>query len=194
MSAYFDGIKPRRWHNWNCIQNVNWRYGTREYLNHVRESHVTARVNIDRYYDYENGVYLLDKMPSLSPISWDDLIETEGSYGNYRPLSDSRFKKEEAWFTPKDNDFEEECRRDEEEKERKLAAEKAEKEEKAYQERVRQRELELQEIAKQRAELQERIKQKEREYELLKERQRQTAKQIYAHSLGYVVKNKWNPR
>ncbi len=127
----------------NCIQQTNWHRGTIEALHHLRSFSLTARVRTDKYYDYENDVYLLDKMPAISPLSWDDLLEPEqnltelyfvsrGERGRKNP-----YIERQKWFTPKDDDFDEECRRDEEAK--RLAAERAEKEEKAEKEEQQQK-------------------------------------------------------
>lgn len=95
----------------------------------VRESKHTCMLFDRKYYDVEAGKYCFDKLPTIQSLSWSDVyVDNDNHTEEYfnRPgwatgknVYIERQKMEEEnqkWFTPKDNDFDEECRRDEENK------------------------------------------------------------------------------
>lgn len=152
------------WHwDYKAVQPVNWKRGQIEYLAVLRDFHLTANERNYRYLNYETGKVDRDKLPAIRSLSWSELVEPNHAGG----FHGESYSIDRAWFTPKDDDFDEECRRDEENrkahhaiimqqqaeslrlKEEYLRQEKEKKEkeeEKAYQERVRKRELELKEL------------------------------------------------
>ena len=81
----------------NCVQPVNWKQGTKDKLAVLRNVRVTAQARYDKYYDYENDCYVLDKLPSILPIPIDDQMT------DWHPISANN-----AWFIPKDDDFDNE--------------------------------------------------------------------------------------
>jgi len=82
----------------------------------VRESRHTVMLFDRRYYDIDTGKFKTDKLPTLYSESWADLMESGDSSQDH---TDYLYRKKgycDTWFTPKDNDFEEECRKEDEAK------------------------------------------------------------------------------
>lgn len=191
-----DFSKPN--HHWTAVPS--FRIERRNVLHLIKPSYViTAAVHPKRYYNYETNQYDLDKMESIKPQTWDDLIE----YIPRNFIPRHRFEEESSEriyylphltekFIPKDNDFDQECKKDEE---RKMITEKAEKEEKDRKLKIEKEILQLEQKMLQKQKEHElemaRIKEegfRERQYQLLKERQQERREQIgYAN----VLKNKW---
>ncbi len=76
----------------------------------VRESRHTAILFDKKYYDIDSGKFITDKLNTLNSYSLNDLIELESNEVNtYKkpPRSSSN-----AWFVPKDNDWDEEIKND----------------------------------------------------------------------------------
>jgi len=88
----------------------------------VRESRHTFMLADKKYFNYETGKYDSDKIKTLYSQSYSDLIEDDNDYtGQHLGRSSwaagkniyiERQKKYEK-FSPKDNDFDDECRQDE---------------------------------------------------------------------------------
>jgi hypothetical protein len=109
-------------HRW--IDRPETSYERRRELR-VRESRHTAMLFDKKYMDYESGKYITDKLTTLNSITLCDMID-DGSHNDitywysrkrrYQGKYVSHEQEEKTKFIPKDNDFEEECRRDEENK------------------------------------------------------------------------------
>lgn len=84
----------------------------------VRESRHTVMLFDKKYYDCETGKYITDKLPSLYSQTYHDLCVDESGVTSAEMSYKRRYSKEEAWFVPKDDDFDEECNRDEEKKDK----------------------------------------------------------------------------
>jgi hypothetical protein len=90
----------------------------------VRESQHTFMLIDPKHYDCDTGKYITDKLHTINSYSLSDFVE-DGDYHNYTRYylhrgnyaGKNRYIENQKWFTPKDNDFDEECRI---EKERKL--------------------------------------------------------------------------
>lgn len=85
----------------------------------VRESRHTAMVWNERNYDPDTGKCSLDKIPklnnsSLADIVVDDNVYTINRWHSYYDWEDRDKEFDIPKFIPKDNDFEEECRLDNE--------------------------------------------------------------------------------
>ncbi len=105
-------------HHWMMIPHTV--YERRRELR-VREMRQTAIAWDRKYQDIDTGKYNLDKMQAIECLSWNDVVQpdTDEYYGEYRPRKNnvvSLLPLLPEKFVPPDNDFEEECRRDEERK------------------------------------------------------------------------------
>jgi hypothetical protein len=92
----------------------------------VRESRHTVMLFDKKYFDVEYGKWIKDKLPKIDSYSLadiiDDSVHNNMIYGDERHYYLKEIQEENyssAWFVPKDNDFDEECRLEEEEKNRK---------------------------------------------------------------------------
>lgn len=93
----------------------------------VREKRQTAIAWDKRYFDVESQKYITDKLETIQSYNLHEVIDD--SYHNRYWCDDPRyystniydgfFHSIEDLFVPKDNDFDDECRRDEEEDNRK---------------------------------------------------------------------------
>lgn len=82
---------------------------------------ITANTRIKQYYDVDNQRFIRDKLESIVPTAWADLVKSEEpQYDiNHLPslprLYDSHRKSNNnAWFIPKDNDWDEEIAKEDE--------------------------------------------------------------------------------
>lgn len=129
----------------------------------VRESRHTCMLFDKKYFDIDTGKFVRDKLAKLNSYSLADMFDD--SVHNHITYNDARHhykieEEEEAaiekyssniynfpYFTPKDNDFDEECKQDEEEKKLeekiKLLKEQIELKEIAYQKQVKETEERL---------------------------------------------------
>jgi|SRR4026207_1345969 len=124
-------------HHWVDVPHTV--YERRRVMN-VRESRHTAMLFDKRYYDVETGKYNTDKLPTLYSMSLADLYTNEwhDDHSRHQYLWD-RPDIKEAWFVPKDNDFDEDCSREDrirEEREQaaKIVKEKEEEEKRKLEE------------------------------------------------------------
>ncbi len=119
----------------------------------VREMRQTAIAWDRKYQDIDTGKYKLDKMPAIAALGWQDVIEPEVDYvidtRHTRPYVPRLLPVLPEKFVPKDNDFDEECRRDEVKVQNNplgifpIAPIAPPHDEAAYQERLAKREVEL---------------------------------------------------
>lgn len=83
----------------------------------VRESRHTVMLFDRKYYNIDTGKYDTDRLPTLYHQSLSELVES-GDYNNGAPYERytkfySKLNPEiEKWFTPKDDDFDDECKAD----------------------------------------------------------------------------------
>lgn len=97
----------------------------------VRESRHTAMVFNKRYQNIDTGKFDTDKLPTLCSGYLPDLITRESdSTDGYRPSRQKVTRcNDNAWFVPKDNDWEEEEKiREEEERQKQYIANNKRKE------------------------------------------------------------------
>ena len=109
----------------------------------VRESSHTVVLWPKRYYDSDTGKFDLDRMETIFSQSinqlWNCRSYSDHSFDDYRPTRNQR--RPEAWFEPKDNDWDEEIKREEQQKRAKEAKD-AKEAEAARRAREREREAE----------------------------------------------------
>lgn len=88
----------------------------RKWLMNVRENKHTVMLFDKKYYDIDTGKFSTDKLPTLFSESLSDLLSSDYREDYSRHHSDSLYGHNrdvsEAWFVPKDNDFDEECARE----------------------------------------------------------------------------------
>lgn len=107
-------LKPHQW-----IDPPYFKTQRKKAVDVVRTPTVSFMLFENRYYNPETGKFNTDKLSTLNSCCMADLEESysnESTYGNYTTHRPTRryTKENNKWFTPKDNDFDEECRRDEE--------------------------------------------------------------------------------
>src|SRR6185503_402669 len=93
----------------------------------VRESRHTVMLFDKGYYDVDIGKFNTDKLPTLDSENWSDLIDSGENYDGLNHYI-RRYRTEEAWFVPKDNDFDEECAREDQIKKEREQREQRERE------------------------------------------------------------------
>lgn len=119
-------------HHW--VNYPYFRTERKKVLDCIRTPTLSFMLFNNKYYDHETNKFKTDKLKTLnSSICIQDLIESESQdeylyhsapRGSYKQKQYNTYP--EKWFTPKDNDFDEEIRREEEEKERKKFLEEKE--------------------------------------------------------------------
>lgn len=136
----------------------------------VRECRQTAIVWPRKYYDIDLCAFDSDRIETINHdgFSLSELMESCDGHHYGEPLPVTAHQEGSSIynipkFTPKDNDFDDECRRDEKRKEQILIEsqkekERFEQEEIEYQARVKQRELEILTIEEQKRNIDDRLR------------------------------------
>ena len=168
-------MKP---HQWNMVPYT--KYEIRRELR-VRESRHTAMVFDRKYFNIDTGKYDTDKLSTIYSQSLSDY------YGNGYGCADIRhtqdvysYEDREPIFIPKDDDFDEECRRDDEIKRKKKETEDRaqEAERQQYLREIENRQRKADEEDRIKREVERRLLENERDkvVELIRKKEKEYAK------------------
>ncbi len=143
-------------HKWNLIPHT--LYEIRREMR-VRESRHTVMLFDKKYYDIDNGKFDTNKMQTIPSHSLAELCTDDYIGLNVDSEYLCRYRNEESkWFIPNDNNFDEECRLEEEIKKKEIE----ESNKKYHEELLLKQQMES-------AQLREKYAQYEREQQRLKE-------------------------
>jgi hypothetical protein len=168
----------------------------------VRQATETVRLFPKKYMDIDTGKFITDKLETLYSVSFGDLFDHElnDSFSHYAVCDHRhRIKGKEniiPWFKPKDDDFDRETERIEQEK--KAAAIEKERQERQHSEERRKQELKEEiERHKRLRELEEQeyqLKVQARELELQAEMWAARERVINRRPHQVICMNKWIPK
>jgi len=101
-------------HKWTAVPGT--RTETKYYLDGARFHGIPIPLFNRKYLDIDTGKFDLDRIESIKSIAWADIIDHYPDGHSHDRWSDSNKYRHLSVpsFTPKDNDFDEEYRKDEE--------------------------------------------------------------------------------
>jgi len=205
--------KMKSWQDHKWVANPTTRTERRWALNiYCQRTNVIA---IDhKYLNIDTGKFDSDKLPTLYHSSLAEMAVPEshdyGCQDSRHTRADRYYSRNERWFTPKDDDFDEELEREERERAAKVAAEeKAEKarkeeyrlycEKQAAEQAVEREKARLKSILNEHvyaqvlAEAEERVRQQQAEEYRIKEQQ-ELRRRIAHQAQCNIRPNRWVPK
>jgi hypothetical protein len=183
-------------HHWVDVPHT--KYERRRELR-VRESRHTVMLFDRKYLNIDTGKLNTDKLHSLYCTSLSEIIQDDYDGLNAQTEYKRRFKNEsEKWFVPKDDNFDEECRLDEERKRHEeIKRIKKEREEK-FAARMKEvaelrKHLEEQKI-KREEEYQAYVQKREMELKLTQQKRAEIYQRTSVVGITIISKNCWKPK